>query len=72
MSVLSRKNQLTVPVDVMRAAGLKPGDSIEVRAVGPGRLEVVKSDDILDEFAGVLGREAFPDGYLERVRDEWR
>lgn len=72
VSLLSRNNQLTIPVDVMRAAGLKPGDDIAVRAVGPGRLELVKSDDILSEFAGALGRDAFPDGYLSRVRDEWR
>lgn len=72
MSVLSRKNQLTIPVDVMRAAGLKPGDDVAVRAVGPGRLELVKSDDVLSAFAGALGREAFPEGYLDRERDEWR
>lgn len=72
MSVLSQKNQITVPVDVLRQAGLVPGDDLRVAAVGPGRIELVKLDDLIAEFAGALDADAYPDGYLGRLRSEWR
>ncbi len=71
MSVLSRKNQITIPVEVMRAAGLAPGDDVRVRSVGPGRIELIKGDDLIDEFAGSLDAAAYPPGYLEEVRAGW-
>ena len=33
MSVISRKNQVTLPVDALREAGLRPGDDVRVQAV---------------------------------------
>jgi bifunctional DNA-binding transcriptional regulator/antitoxin component of YhaV-PrlF toxin-antitoxin module len=44
MSVISRKNQVTVPVDVLRAAGLEPGDDVRIKAVGPGRLDGLRRE----------------------------
>ena len=40
MPKLSSKNQVTIPVDVMREAGLKPGDHVVVHAAGPGHVEL--------------------------------
>ena len=37
MSAISRKNQITIPADVLRAAGLGPGDDVRVTTLGPGR-----------------------------------
>jgi bifunctional DNA-binding transcriptional regulator/antitoxin component of YhaV-PrlF toxin-antitoxin module len=71
MSMISRKNQVTLPVDALRAAGLEPGDDVRVRAVGPGRLELVRADDLVAEFAGVFDATVYPDGYLDRLRREW-
>jgi bifunctional DNA-binding transcriptional regulator/antitoxin component of YhaV-PrlF toxin-antitoxin module len=71
MSVISRKNQVTLPVDALRAAGLGPGDDVRVQALGPGRLELVRADDLVEEFAGVFDATVYPDGYLERLRREW-
>ncbi len=71
MSVISRKNQVTLPVDTLRAAGLEPGDDVLVRAVAPGRLEIVRSDDLIAEFAGVFDARVYPDGYLDELRREW-
>lgn len=71
MSVISRKNQITLPVEALRAAGLEPGDDVHVQAVGPGRLELARSDELVEEFAGVFDASVYPDGYLEKLRREW-
>jgi bifunctional DNA-binding transcriptional regulator/antitoxin component of YhaV-PrlF toxin-antitoxin module len=68
MPRLSRKNQVTIPVDVLRQAGLEAGDELRVRATGPGRVEVERRRDVIDEYAGAL---AYPPGYLDRLREEW-
>ena len=71
MSLISRKNQVTLPVEALRAAGLAPGDDVRVEAVGPGRLELVRVDDLVEEFAGVFDASVYPDGYLDELRREW-
>ena len=72
MSLVSRKNQITIPAEVMRAAGLAAGDDVRVRSAGPGRIELIKTDELVDEFAGMLDSSAYPAGYLEDLRSEWR
>ena len=71
MSVISRKNQVTLPVDALRAAGLEPGDDVLIDVVGPGRLELVRADDLVQEFAGVFDASVYPKGYLDELRREW-
>ncbi|MFN8186918.1 MAG: AbrB/MazE/SpoVT family DNA-binding domain-containing protein [Gaiellales bacterium] len=71
MSVISRKNQVTLPVDALRAAGLEPGDDVRVKAVGPGRLEVVRAEDLVAMHAGVFDSTVYPEGYLDELRREW-
>ena len=71
MSVISRKNQVTLPVDVLRAAGLQPGDDVRVRALGPGRLELVRADDLVAKYAGVFDSTVYPEGSLDELRREW-
>jgi len=71
VSVISRKNQVTLPVEALRKAGLKPGDDVQVLVVGAGRLELVRIDELVAEFAGALGSAVYPDVYLEELRGEW-
>lgn len=72
MSAISRKNQITIPADVLRAAGLEPGDDVRVSRVGPGHIELVKSDALIERYAGSLGDDVYPPGYLDEVREGWR
>jgi bifunctional DNA-binding transcriptional regulator/antitoxin component of YhaV-PrlF toxin-antitoxin module len=71
MTVISRKNQVTLPVDALRRAGLAPGDDLCVHVLGPGRLELVRADDLVARFAGVFDERVYPDGYLDRLRRDW-
>ena len=71
MSVISRKNQVTLPVEALTAAGLEPGDDVRVHVVGPGRLELVRTEDLITEFAGAFDATIYPEGYLEDLRSEW-
>jgi len=71
MSIISRKNQVTLPADALREAGLEPGDDVRVQVTGPGRLELVRADDLVAEFAGIFDDTVYPAGYLEELRREW-
>jgi bifunctional DNA-binding transcriptional regulator/antitoxin component of YhaV-PrlF toxin-antitoxin module len=71
MSVISRKNQLTLPVEALRAAGLAAGDDVRVQVVGPGRLELVRAKELVDKFAGIFDATVYPEGYLDDLRREW-
>ena len=71
MSIISRKNQVTLPVEALRAAGLGPGDDVHIRVLGPGRLELLRPEELVHEFAGVFDATVYPDGYLDNLRREW-
>ena len=53
------------------SASFEPGDDLRVEVVGPGRLELVRADDLVEEFAGVFDASVYPDGYLDELRREW-
>lgn len=71
MSRISSKNQVTLPVEELRAAGLVAGDEIQIRAAGRGVLLVETRDSLVERFAGTFDRSVYPDDYLQRLRDEW-
>lgn len=65
---VSRKNQVTLPVAVLRAAGIGQGDELRVEAEADGRIVLVRDGDPLDRFVGAIpgiGED------LERLRDQW-
>ena len=68
---VSAKNQVTIPQDALVRAGLKVGDRLRAEAGRPGELVLVRVDDPVDRFAGVLTGAYAPD-QLEELRREWR
>ena len=60
MSRLSSKRQVTIPVRVLREAGLAAGDEVVIRASAPGRIELERADDLIDRYAGCLPAGTYP------------
>ncbi len=72
MSKVSRKHEVTIPVRVLREAGLAAGDDVVIRASGEGRIELERPDDLVRRFAGSLPTGTYPPGNLDELRREWR
>lgn len=70
MPRVSSKNQVTIPVDAMRAAGLRAGDEITVRTLGDGEIVLATSGSRVRRHAGIATG-IYEDGELDRLRDEW-
>jgi AbrB family looped-hinge helix DNA binding protein len=70
MPRVSSKNQVTLPVEAMRAAGLRPGDEITVRSVGDGEIILATRSTRIRRHAGIASG-IYKDGELNRLRDEW-
>jgi AbrB family looped-hinge helix DNA binding protein len=70
MPRVSSKNQVTLPVDVMRSAGLAPGDDVIIRRVGDGEVLVAVRGSRVRRHAGIATGVYRPDE-LDQLRDEW-
>lgn len=69
-SRISSKNQITLPVAALGAAGLHAGDRVRVDVRGPGELVLIREPSPLAEYAGKLTGVYGPN-YLDELRDEW-
>lgn len=69
---VTRKNQVTIPVSVMEAAGLTPEDVVVVRADGAGRVVVERSESLVEHYAESLrGTWASGGGFLRERKRTW-
>lgn len=67
MSRISSKNQLTIPVGVLREVGLGPGDDVVVDSDGPDRIVIRRKSTAAADSFGVFDGLYGP-GYLEELR----
>jgi AbrB family looped-hinge helix DNA binding protein len=69
MTRLSAKNQITIPVAVIRKAGLQPGDDLIVEVDEKGRI-VVQSEAAVDPVTACAGAltGVYGPNYLEELR----
>jgi bifunctional DNA-binding transcriptional regulator/antitoxin component of YhaV-PrlF toxin-antitoxin module len=69
-TAISSKHQVTIPVDAMTEAGLRPGDRLQVRADGFGKVVLERQAAPLADFLGALT--SVYEGFdLDKLRDEW-
>jgi hypothetical protein len=61
---------ISIPIDVLHAAGIAPGARLVARVGGPGRVIVERHDKVLAEFAGTL-HGVYRPGDLTALRHEW-
>ncbi len=71
MPKVSSKNQVTLPVEAMRAAGLHPGDEIAGRPTGEGESVIATRGSRVRRHAGIATG-SYKGGELNRLRDEWK
>ncbi len=70
MPRVSSKNQVTLPVEVMRSAGLAPRDEVTVRKVAGGEVLVAVRGSRVRRHAGIATGIYRP-GELDQLRDDW-
>jgi bifunctional DNA-binding transcriptional regulator/antitoxin component of YhaV-PrlF toxin-antitoxin module len=72
-SRLSSKNQLTVPVDILRRVGLEAGDEVEFVVNDAGFIEVLRAPNVNRDLLKLAGKygELFEGFDLEAERDSW-
>jgi len=70
MTRVSSKNQVTLPVDALRAAGLRSGDEVTVRRVGTGEILIAARGSRVRRHAGIATG-IYQPGELDQLRDEW-
>ncbi len=70
MARVSSKNQITLPVEAMRAAGRRAGEEVTVRASGEGELVIAARGSRIRRHAGIATG-IYERGELDQLRDEW-
>ncbi|MEA2371096.1 MAG: Antidote-toxin recognition MazE, bacterial antitoxin [Solirubrobacteraceae bacterium] len=70
MPRVSSKNQVTLPVAAMRAAGLRAGEEVTIRPLGDGELMIAARGSRVRRHAGIATG-IYEPGELDRLRDEW-
>ena len=68
---ISSKHQVTIEEPALSAAGLRPGDTVQVRAIGPGQIVLTRVDELLDRYRGALPAGTYAPDWLKRHRAEW-
>jgi bifunctional DNA-binding transcriptional regulator/antitoxin component of YhaV-PrlF toxin-antitoxin module len=71
MPRISTKHQVTLPVESLEAAGLRPGDEVVIEAEGADRIVVHRAAPDLDSALGVFDG-LYEPGHLENLRSEER
>ncbi len=71
MPKISSKHQVTLPVEALRAVGLKAGDEVVIEPEGADRIVVRRVERGMSQALGVFDG-LYEPGYLERLRSEGR
>ena len=69
-SRISSKNQITIPAEALRGAGLAAGDRLVAHADGAGRVVLERERDVVGEYAGSLTG-VYRVDEVDALRAEW-
>jgi hypothetical protein len=58
------ERQVLIPAEAHAAAALNLGHTVSVLVVGPRRIEIISTADLVTRLAGSMSGEDYPDGYL--------
>jgi bifunctional DNA-binding transcriptional regulator/antitoxin component of YhaV-PrlF toxin-antitoxin module len=68
---ISTKHQVTLPVESLEVAGLRPGDEVVIEAEGADRIVVHRATPDLESALGVFDG-LYEPRHLEKLRSEGR
>jgi hypothetical protein len=68
---ISSKHQITIGRRAFDEAGLREGDVLAVRAVGPGRVELTRLDALFAKHRGRVKGGSEARRAVEQLREEW-
>jgi hypothetical protein len=68
---ISSKHQVTIGKTAFDEAGFKEGDVVAVRALGPGRVELTRLDELFAKHRGRINTGGSARNAIEQMRDEW-
>ena len=68
---LSTTNKITIPEEVRKSLGLRPGDKLLMTVRGRSLILVRKPKSFHESIRG-LARNVYPHGYLRKERQSWR
>ena len=68
---ISSKHQVTIAKPAFEAAGLREGDVVTVRALGPGRVELTRLDALFSRHRGRINSGGELARLTREARDEW-
>jgi AbrB family looped-hinge helix DNA binding protein len=72
MPKISSKNQVTLPVEALAAAGLNAGDEVSIEASGDDTIVIRRALNGVDAAIGIFDG-LYEPGYLEKLRrEDWR
>jgi bifunctional DNA-binding transcriptional regulator/antitoxin component of YhaV-PrlF toxin-antitoxin module len=69
---ISSKHQVTIPTGPFRQAGFSEGDTVQVRAQGPGEVVLTRVDELVDRYRGALDTGGRLRRDVDALRGEWR
>ncbi|HET6508617.1 MAG TPA: hypothetical protein VFG42_17625 [Baekduia sp.] len=69
---ISSKHQITIGKQPFAEAGFKEGDVVAVRALGPGRVELTRLDELFAKHRGRIDTGGAARTAIDDLRDEWR
>lgn len=67
---VTAQGQVSIPRQVQREAGISPGEQLQARVEGPGRIVFETVEDPLLKLIG-SGTGLWDRSELEKIRDEW-
>ena len=68
---ISSKHQVTIGKQAFDEAGFKEGDVVAVRALGPGRVELTRLDELFAKHRGRINTGGAARKAIDGLRDEW-
>jgi bifunctional DNA-binding transcriptional regulator/antitoxin component of YhaV-PrlF toxin-antitoxin module len=70
MPKISSKNQVTLPIEALAAAGLRAGDMVSIASTGADSIVIRRAVPDIETAIGIFDG-LYEPGYLDSLRRDW-